>query len=63
MGDRDQRPRTGKGAVMAEYSYLDIFATKGLEYMIVLAYFILFVIFTKKLGTTKKNGTKSAGKE
>ena len=47
----------------AEYTYLDIFATKGLEYIVVLAYFISFVFFTKKLGTTKKNGNKSAGKD
>ena len=48
---------------MPEYSYLDIFATKGIEYMVVLAYFILFVVFTKALGTSKGNGKKPAGKD
>ena len=52
-------PGTGrpwKGAVMAEYSYLDIFATKGIEYMVVLVYFVLFVVFSKAIGAPKKNG-------
>jgi hypothetical protein len=48
---------------MEEYSYVDIFATKGLEYMIVVAYFILFVYFTRALNSNKKNGGKSAGKD
>jgi hypothetical protein len=48
---------------MAEYTYLDIFATKGLEYIVVLLYFILFVLFSKSLGSTKKNGKKRAGKD
>ncbi len=47
----------------AEYTYLDIFATKGLEYMVVLAYFILFVIFTKNLETPKKKSKKPTRKE
>jgi hypothetical protein len=48
---------------MAEYTYLDIFATKGLEYMVVLAYFILFVFFTKNLEAPKKDSKKPTGKE
>ena len=48
---------------MDEYSYLDIFATKGLEYMVVLVYFILLVIFTRNLESPKKNDKKSAGKD
>ena len=48
---------------MTEYSYQDIFATKGIEYMVVLAYFVLFVVFTKALGESKKNGKKPAGKD
>jgi hypothetical protein len=56
-------PVPGKGAIMAEYTYLDIFATKGLEYMVVLAYFILFVIFSKNLVAPKKDSKKPTGKE
>ena len=48
---------------MAEYTYLDIFATKGLEYIVVLLYFILFVFFSKFLDTPKKNGKNSPGKD
>ena len=48
---------------MAEYTYLDIFATKGLEYIVVLLYFISLVMFSKSLGTSKKNDKKSPGKD
>ncbi len=48
---------------MAEYSYLDIFATKGLEYLVVLIYFVLFVVFTKALDAPKNNGKKPAGRD
>lgn len=48
---------------MAEYTYLDIFATKGIEYMVVLVYFVSLVVFAKFLGRSKKNGNKSAGKD
>ena len=48
---------------MAEYTFVDIFATKGLEYMVVLLYFILFVVFTKNLDTPKKSGKKPARKD
>ena len=48
---------------MTEYTYLDIFATKGIEYMVVLVYFVLFVVFTRALESPNKNGKKKAGKE
>ena len=48
---------------MAEYTFVDIFATKGLEYMVVLLYFVLFVIFTKNLESSKKGGKKPARKD
>ncbi len=48
---------------MTEYTYLDIFATKGIEYMVVLIYFVLFVVFARALETPKKNGRKPAGKD
>ncbi len=48
---------------MAEYTYLDIFATKGIEYMVVLIYFVLFVVFTKNLESSKKRGNKPARKD
>ena len=48
---------------MAEYTFVDIFATKGLEYMVVLLYFVLFVFFTKNLESSKKRGNKPARKD
>ncbi len=48
---------------MDEYSYLDIFATKGLEYMVVLAYFVLLVVFIKAVDAPRKTSKTSAGKD
>ncbi len=48
---------------MAEYTFVDIFATKGIEYMVVLLYFILFVVFTKNLNISSKGGKKPARKD
>lgn len=48
---------------MAEYTFVDIFATKGLEYMVVLLYFVLFVVFTKNLESSNKGGKKPARKD
>jgi hypothetical protein len=49
---------------MEEYSFVDIFATKGLEYMVVLVYFVLLVILTKSLNPDSKNhGDKPMEKE
>ncbi len=48
---------------MEGFHYVDIFATKGLEYIVVLLYFVLFVFFSKSLGNTKKNGKERAGKD
>lgn len=32
---------------MESFSYVDIFATKGIEYILVIAFLILFVFFWK----------------
>ncbi|MCK9996608.1 MAG: hypothetical protein KAH56_10080 [Candidatus Krumholzibacteria bacterium] len=48
---------------MAEYTFVDIFATKGLEYMVVLLYFVLFVFFSKNLNSSQKSGKKPARKD
>ena len=49
---------------MEEYSFVDIFATKGLEYLVVLVYFVLIVVFTKSLTSTDKGkGNKPAGED
>ncbi len=47
---------------MAEYSFVDIFATKGIEYLVVIAYFVLLVLFTKNLNAPSKNRNKTKGK-
>ncbi len=48
---------------MAEYSFVDIFATKGIEYLVVMFYFVLLVVFTKNLNAPSKNQRKSKGKD
>jgi hypothetical protein len=57
------RGAQAKGTILPEYSYHDIFATKGIEYMVVMAYFILFVFFTKALNKSKKRDKKLTGKD
>ncbi len=47
---------------MDEFSYINIFATKGIEYLIVIAYFIMFVFFTRALNSSSKRGRKKAGR-
>lgn len=48
---------------MAEYTYLDIFATKGIEYIVVVIYFVLLVFFSKSLNAKSKTNGKNAGKD
>jgi len=43
---------------MDEFSYNNIFATKGIEYLIVIVYFITFVFFTKALNSSSKRNRK-----
>jgi hypothetical protein len=48
---------------MTEYTYLDIFATKGIEYMVVIAYFVLLVVFMKALNSVANGNGKQNGKD
>jgi hypothetical protein len=48
---------------MTEYTYLDIFATKGIEYMVVIAYFVLLVAFMKTLNAASKGSGQQDGKD
>ena len=47
---------------MDGFSYVDIFTTKGIEYLVVIAYFILFALFLRTLGSTSKKFKKSVGR-
>lgn len=38
---------------MNDFSYVDIFASKGIEYLIVIAFFILIVPFWKMINPKK----------
>jgi hypothetical protein len=42
-------------------SYVDIFATKGVEYLLVLGYLALFIIFIRFLGSPTSRRDKTAG--
>ena len=48
---------------MDEFSYNNIFATKGIEYLIVIVYFILFVFFTRAINSSSKGDQKKAGRD
>jgi hypothetical protein len=45
---------------MDEFSYTNIFATKGIEYIIVIVYFITFVFFMKALNSPSKRNRKGS---
>ena len=44
---------------MSEFSYIDIFATKGLEYLLVIGFFLLLVGFWRLLSVPKKEIRKA----
>ena len=39
---------------MESFSYVDIFATKGIEYILVIGFLVAFVLFSRLLNTSKK---------
>jgi hypothetical protein len=57
----DRYPHAGSqqktiGGQMEFYTYVNIFETKGLEYLLLLSFFALFIFLVKYLsGTEKKN--------
>ena len=48
---------------MDGFSFFDIFATKGIEYLVVILYLVLFVFFVRALFTDEAKSGTSAGKE
>jgi hypothetical protein len=48
---------------MDGFSFVDIFATKGIEYLVVIAYLALFVFFVRALSSGDVKSGKTAGKE
>ncbi len=40
---------------MESYSYVNIFETKGLEYLLIIAFLILLVLFVRYLSTPAKH--------
>jgi hypothetical protein len=57
----DSHPDAGSqqemiGDIMEFYTYVNIFETKGLEYLLLLSFFALFIFLVRYLsGTGKKN--------
>ena len=47
---------------MEYYTYVNIFATKGLEYLLLLAFLALFIVFLRYLSGPAKKNPASAGK-
>ena len=48
---------------MDGFVFVDIFATKGVEYLVVIFYLVLFVIFARAIGSGDTRSGKTAGKE
>ena len=48
---------------MDGFSFFDVFATKGIEYLVVIAYLVIFVFFIRALGSSDTRSGKSTGKE
>ncbi len=48
---------------MDGYSFVDIFATKGIEYLVVIVFLVLFVFFARAAGSSNSRSGKTAGKE
>ena len=48
---------------MDGFSFFDIFATKGIEYLVVIVYLVLFVFFARALTSDEATSDTSAGKE
>ena len=46
---------------MDEFSYVDIFATKGIEYLLVIVFLVVFILFARALFTDRgKTGSKKS---
>jgi len=48
---------------MDGFSHIDIFATKGVEYLVVIAYFVVFTVFIRTLRSTDKRERNTAAKK
>ena len=48
---------------MDGFSFVDIFATKGIEYLIVIAFLILFVFFARANRSDDSKSGNAAGKD
>lgn len=47
---------------MEFYTYVNIFETKGLEYLLLLSFLALFIFLLKYLAGPKKNGSDPGGR-
>ena len=48
---------------MSGFTYEDIFATKGMEYILVLVFLVVFVFFIRALvSSRRKDGEQGAGR-
>ncbi len=45
---------------MESFEYVDIFATKGIEYLLVIGYLLLFIVFIRALVATPAKKGKSS---
>jgi hypothetical protein len=48
---------------MEFYTYVNIFETKGLEYLLLLSFLVMFILLVKYLSTPVKNESKPADRK
>lgn len=46
---------------MEFYTYVNIFETKGLEYLLLLSFLVLFILLVRYLATPEKKGSTTTG--
>ena len=49
------------GGIMEFYSYVNIFETKGLEYLLLLSFLVLLIALVRYLSVPEKKGSSSSG--
>ncbi len=47
---------------METYTYVNIFETKGLEYLLLICFLVLFVLFVRYLGGPRPGGARAGGR-
>jgi hypothetical protein len=55
--------RIEEGVAMEFYSYLNIFETKGLEYLLLISFLVLFLLLIRYLSVPERKDPTTAGRK